>query len=63
MSVEPNVKQVNKEMENQLAEINIMVLFERMLQEQCAQSEAVLAVEWMMKRNREFNGKDVSRYL
>jgi hypothetical protein len=57
------VKRVNKEMENQPAEINMMVLFERMLQEQRAQSEAASAVEWIVKRNGEFNGKDVSRYL
>jgi hypothetical protein len=50
-------------MENQPAEINIMVLFERMLQEQCAQSEPASAVERIVKRNGEFNGKDVSCYL
>jgi hypothetical protein len=57
------VKRVNKELENQPAEINMMVLFERMLQEQRAQSEAASAVERIVKRNGEFNGKDVSRYL
>jgi hypothetical protein len=36
-SGEPDVKWVNKEMENQPTEINMMVLFERMLQEQRAQ--------------------------
>jgi hypothetical protein len=54
---------VNKEMENQPAEINMMVLFERMLQEQRAQSEVASAVERIVKRNGEFNRKDVSRYL
>jgi hypothetical protein len=33
ISGEPDVKHVNKEMENQPAEINRMVLFERMFQE------------------------------
>jgi hypothetical protein len=60
---ELDVKRVNKEMENQPAEINMMILFERMLQEQRAQSEAASAVERIVKRNGEFNGKDVSRYL
>jgi hypothetical protein len=50
-------------MENQPAEINMKVLFERMLREQRAQSEAVSAVERIVKHNGEFNGKDVSRYL
>jgi hypothetical protein len=50
-------------MENQQVEINMMVLFERMLQEQRAQSEAASAVERIMKRNGELNGKDVARYL
>jgi hypothetical protein len=57
------VKRVNKEMENQLAEINMMVLFERMFQEQRAQLEVASMVEWIVKRNGEFNRKDVSRYL
>jgi hypothetical protein len=57
------VKRVNEEMENQPAEIKMMVLFERMIQEQCAQLEAASAVERIVKRNGEFNGKDVSRYL
>jgi hypothetical protein len=59
-SGEPDVNRVNKEMENQPAEINMMVLFKRMLQEQRAQSKAASAVERIVKRNREFNGKDVS---
>jgi hypothetical protein len=50
-SGELDVNQVNKKMENQPAQINMMVLFERMLQEQHAQSEAVSAVEWIVKRN------------
>jgi hypothetical protein len=50
-------------MQNQPAKINMMVLFERMLQEQRAQSEVALAVERIVKRNGEFNGKDVSHYL
>jgi hypothetical protein len=48
-------------MENQPAEINMMVLFERMFQEQRAQSEAASAVERIVKRNGEFNGKDMLR--
>jgi hypothetical protein len=50
-------------MENQLTEINMMVLFERMLQEQRVQSEVASAVEQIVKRNGEFSGKDMSRYL
>jgi hypothetical protein len=57
------IKWVNKETENQPAEINMMVLFERMLQEKRAQLEAALVVERIVKHNGEFNGKDVSRYL
>jgi hypothetical protein len=62
-SGEADMKWVNKDMENQPAEINMMVLFERMLQEQRAQSEAASTFERIVKRNGEFNQKDVSRYL
>jgi diaminopimelate decarboxylase len=50
-------------MENHATEINIMVLFKRMVQEQLAQLDVASVVERTVKLNREFNGKDVSHYL
>jgi hypothetical protein len=50
-------------MENQPTVIKMLDLFERMLQEQRAQSEAASVVERIVERRGEFNGKDVSRYL
>jgi hypothetical protein len=38
-------------------EINMMVLFEWMLQGQRAQSEIASVMERLVKRNKEFNGK------
>ena len=50
-------------MEHQQEAKNMMAIFKRMLQEQRAMSEIVAAVERLVQRNRQFNGKDVSRYL
>ena len=50
-------------MENQQEPINMMMLFERMLQEQRAMSEVSSAVERLVHRHGQFNGRDVSRYL
>ena len=41
----------------------MMMMFERMLQEQRAMSEIAASVERLVQRNGQFNGKDVSRYL
>ena len=41
----------------------MMMMFERMLQEQRSMSEIAAAVERLVQRNGQFNGKDVSRYL
>ena len=41
----------------------MMIMFERMLQEQHAMLEIAASVEWLVQRNGQFNGKDVSRYL
>jgi hypothetical protein len=53
----------DEEIEDQLAKINMMVSFERMFQEQRAQLDVASVVERLLKRNKEFNGKYVSRYL
>ena len=50
-------------MENQPGATNMMMMFERMLQEQRAMSEIAASVERLVQRNGQFNGKDVSRYL
>ena len=51
-------------MENQQEAMNMMmIMFERMQQEQRAMSEMKAAVERLLRRNGEFNGKGVSRYL
>ena len=50
-------------MENQPEASNMMMMFERMLQEQRAMSEIEASVERLVQRNGQFNGKDVSRYL
>ena len=41
----------------------MMMMFERMLQEQRSMSEIAASVERLVQRNGQFNGKDVSRYL
>ena len=41
----------------------MMMMFERMLQEQRAILEIASVVERLVQRNGQFNGKDVSRYL
>ena len=41
----------------------MMMMFECMLQEQRSMSEIAAAVERLVQRNGQFNGKDVSRYL
>ena len=51
-------------MENQEEAMNtMMMMFERMLQEQRAMSKITAAVKRLVQRNGEFDGKDVSRYL
>ena len=50
-------------MESQTESNNMMMMFERMLQEQHAMSEIAAVVERLVQRNGKFNGKDVSRYL
>ena len=60
---EPDVKTGDKEMENHQEANNMISMFELMLQEQHAMSEVVAAVEQLVQRNEQFNGKDVSRYL
>ena len=62
-SGEPDVKPGGKEMENQPEASNMMIMFEQMLQEQCAMSEIAVAIERLVQRNGQFNGKDVSLYL
>ena len=53
-----------KEMENQQEAMStMMMMFERMLQEQRAMSEITAAVKWLLQRNGQFNGKGASRYL
>ena len=41
----------------------MMMMFKQMSQEQRAMSEVASAVEQLVQWNRQFNGKDVSRYL
>ena len=41
----------------------MMMMFEWMLQEQCMMSEIAAVVERLVQRNKQFNEKDVSRYL
>ena len=62
-SGKPDVKPGGKEMENQLDASNMMMMFEWMLQEQCAMSEIAATVERLVQQNWQFNRKDVSRYL
>ena len=57
------MKTGGKEMENQPEASNMMMMFERMLQEQRSMSEIAAAVEQFVQRNEQFNSKDVSRYL
>ena len=51
---EPDVKMGGK---------NMIMMFERMLQEQSEISEIMAVAQWIVQRNEQFNGKDVSRYL
>ena len=60
---EADVKPSGKEMENQPEASNMMMMFERMLQEQRSMSEIVAVVERLVQRNGQFNSKDVSHYL
>ena len=62
-SGEPDVKSGVKEMEYQPEASNMMMMFERMLQEQRSMSEIAATVERLVQRNGQFNSKDVSRYL
>ena len=50
-------------MENRQEANNMMTMFVRMLQEQFEKSEVAVAVERLVQRNGQFDGKDVSRYL
>jgi hypothetical protein len=62
-SGEPGVKKGGKEMENQQEASNMVMMFERMLQEQRLMSEIATVAERLVRRNDQLNGKDVSRYL
>ena len=58
------MKTGGKEMENQQEAMStMMMMFERMLQEQREMSEITTLVQRLVQRNGQFNGKDVSRYL
>ena len=46
---EPDVKASGKETENQQAHVNMMPMFERMLQKQHAMSEVAAVVEWLVQ--------------
>ena len=48
-------------MENKQKAINMMMMFERMLQEQREMSEITMVVQRLVQWNGQFNGKDVSR--
>ena len=58
---EPNVKTGDKEMENQQEAVNMMMMFEWMLQEQHKMLEITSVVQWLVQRNEQFNGNGVSR--
>ena len=60
---EPDVKTGGKEMENQQKANMMMMMFERMLQEQREMSEITTIVQRLVQRNGQFNEKDVSCYL
>jgi hypothetical protein len=53
----------DKKMESQLAKMNMIILFERMLREQRAESKVAFAIKRLVKLRGEFNGKDASHYL
>ena len=57
------MKTGGKEMENQQKEINMMMMFERMLQEQREMSEITMVIQRLVQWNGKFDGKDVSFYL
>ena len=50
-------------MENQQKAINMMVMFERMLQDYREMSEITTVVQRLVQQNGQFNGKQVSTYL
>ena len=50
-------------MENQQKASMMMMMFERMLQEQWEMSEITTVVQRLVQRNGQFEGKDVSHYL
>ena len=50
-------------MENQQTASMMMMMFERMLQEQREMSEITTVVQQLVQRNGQFEGKDVSHYL
>jgi hypothetical protein len=50
-------------MENQQEQINMMMMFKRMLQEQRTMSKFASAMERLVHRHGQFNRKDVFRYL
>ena len=60
---EPVIKTGGKEMENQQKANMMMMMFERMLQEQREMSEMTTVVQRLVQRNEQFNGKEVSTYL
>jgi hypothetical protein len=57
------VKTGGKKMENQPEASNMVMMFDRMLQEQRSMSEIAEVAAWLVRRNGQFNGKDVSWYL
>ena len=57
------MKMGGKEMENQHETNNMMTMFERMLQEQDAISKIAAAIQRLVQRHMQFNGKDLSHYL
>ena len=58
------MKTGGKEMENQQEAMSMMMMmFERMLQEQREMSEITTVVQQLVQRNGQFEGKDVSHYL
>ena len=61
---ESNMKMGDKEMENQEEVIDMMMMmFNRMLQEQGAMTEIKSAVERLVQRNKQFNGNDLLHYV
>ena len=50
-------------MENQQKASIMMMMFERMLQEQREMSEITTVVQRLVQQNEHFNGQDMSSYL